>query len=366
MSIFTLAKRPVLDAAFILSLAVPGLAAAQPDEKLYVALEGEGKIAVVDTQARKVIRQIDLTEEMHGTRIALAPHNIQVAPDGKSVWVTANAGHHGHGAELHGEGAPPADQIIVIDPVTDTVLQRIPIGPAVHLSHVVLTPDSRLALVNSQDGNRIYKIDASSFGILGSVEVPGQGPHGIRISPDGARAYLAMLLGKNLGVLDLSSEQIRYFPAGGGAVQAGVTPDGKTAMVSVYAPPGIALWHGDMDHTDFIPLPPEAKGPVQMYPTPDGRFVYLADQGHYFGQPVSESVYKIDLAEAKVVRNIKAGKAPHGVVVSKSGDTVYVTNLLSGDVSVIDAGRDEEVARIAVGEEPNGISLWWQSTGGTP
>ena len=105
-------------------------------------------------------------------------------------------------------------------------------------------------------------------------------------------------------------------------------------------------------------LPQGAKGPIQMYSTPDSQFIYLADQGYYFEQPASDLVYKIDLLAGIVVKEIKAGSAPHGVVVSPDGAFVYVTNLLSNDVSVIDTATDTEVGRIPVGKEPNGVSFW--------
>lgn len=61
-----------------------------------------------------------------------------------------------------------------------------------------------------------------------------------------------------------------------------------------------------------------------------------------------------------------AGDAPHGVVVDKEGKFVYVTNLLSEDVSIFDTATNKEVARIKVGMMPNGISLWNKKMGGTP
>ena len=66
------------------------------------------------------------------------PHNVQVAPDNKSVWVTANAvdmsqkkvsfkivakaqADEGHGEEA---GMMPNDEIIVIDPLTDQIIKK--------------------------------------------------------------------------------------------------------------------------------------------------------------------------------------------------------------------------------------------------
>ncbi|MBI4121498.1 MAG: hypothetical protein HY470_00890, partial [Candidatus Ryanbacteria bacterium] len=68
-----------------------------PAQKLYVAAEGDGKIVVIDPAKRKVIKEIDLSVDHEGGKLSFAPHNVQVAPDGQSVWVTANvAGHMGH------------------------------------------------------------------------------------------------------------------------------------------------------------------------------------------------------------------------------------------------------------------------------
>jgi len=341
--------------------------AAEPPEKAYIALEGEGKIAVLDTHGRQVIRQIDLTETLDGESAVLAPHNVQVAPNGQSVWVTANRqGHHGHDQGDADRGAPALDQVIVIDPATDTIQRRIGIAPMAHLSHVVVTPDGRTAFVNAQNQQRIYRIDTGSYTIQGFTGVKEQGPHGLRLSPDGGSGYVAMLEGGTLGVLDTRSGGMRYVPLGGAAVQAGVTPDGRTALASVFNTKRLAIVDVASQALSFAELPAAAKGPLQLYPTPDSRYVYLADQGFYFEQPVGNVVYKIDLDTRQVVKTIPVGQAPHGVVVAANGKTAYITNLVSNDLSVIDTATDREVARIPVGQEPNGISLWSVAAGGTP
>ncbi len=353
--------------AAILALSVSALAA-DPGEKAYIALEGEGKIAVLDTQTRQVIKQIDLAESVDGMPVAFAPHNVQVAPNGKTVWVTANVhGHHEHEQTGHEDMAPvAADQLIVIDPVADVITRRMPIAARAHLSHVVVTADGRTAYVNAQQQQRIYKIDAAAYRVLGFTKVADQGPHGIRLAPDSSKAYVAMMQGKNLGIMDTASGGMRYVSLGGAAVQSGVTADGKMVFASLFDTKRVALYATETGQLDFVNLPSEAKGPLQLYATPDSRFVYVADQGYYLDQPVGEHVYKIDLATKQVLATIKTGKAPHGVVVAKNGRLVYVTNLLGDDISVIDTASDQEIARIPVGKEPNGISLWSAQSGGTP
>lgn len=357
---------------------------AQINEKAYVAIEGTGEIAVINTQSKTVIKKIDLTDHSHSAHgsVAYMPHNVQVAPNGKSVWVAANAmsaaSHNekqsvlpfvktARADEGHGNEAPSDDdQLIIIDPETDTIVKRISVGKGLHLAHVVLSPDSSFALATAQGTGAIYKINTATFEVEKNISATeGSAPHGLRISPDGKTAYIAMVKGKSIGVLDIEKFALNYIALDGAAVQTGVTPDGKYAVASVYNTKKLAVYNTQNKKLSYVALPSEANGPVQMYPTPDSRFIYMVDQGYYFNQPTSEVVYKIDLVEMKVVKSIKAGKAPHGIVVSKTGKFAYVTNLLSGDVSVIDTATDTEISKIEIGKEPNGISLWSKALGGT-
>lgn len=344
------------------------------NEKIYVAVEGSGEIAVIDANTKQVLKRINLSEDKNGMVVHYMPHNVQVAGDNKSVWVTANVGdkdmkmsfriipraeaNEGHGDEVVTGNSN--DEVIVIDPFSDVIVKRIELGQELHLSHVALTPDSLYAIVASQEKGIIYKINTATFEVEKSVATKkGDGPHGLRISPDGKTAYIAMLSGKSMGVLDITSFSLKDIPLSGAAVQTGVTPDGKYALASVYDAKNLAVYDIASAKLSYITLPKEAKGPVQIYPTPDSRFVYVADQGFYFDQPVGDTVYKIDLKEMKVVQTIKGGSAPHGVIVSRDGKFVYVTNLKSDDVSVIDTATEKEIAKIQVGNTPNGISLWY-------
>ena len=347
---------------------------AKIEDKIYVAVEEAGEIAVISAKDRTVIKRIDLSSDISGMKIGFMPHNIQVAPDNKSVWVTANAmdmnkakisffkilrvrADEGHGEE---GGMKINDEVIVIDPLTDKIIKRIEMGADLHLSHVALTSDSNYAIAAAQTKGVVYKINAKTYEVeMEAITEKGGEPHGLRISPDGKMAYIAMLKGKSIGVLDIEKMTLSYVPLKGAAVQAGVTPDGKYALASVYDTKSLAVYDIASQKLSYVDLPKEAKGPVQIYPSPDSRYVYVADQGYYFNQPNSDLVYKIDLQEMKVVQTIKGGTAPHGVAVSEDGKFVYVTNLLSDDLSVIDAEAGKEIARIKVGKMPNGVSLFY-------
>ncbi len=52
-------------------------------DKAYIALEGEGAVAVLDTQTNRIAKKIDLTDARTGMRYD--PHNVQAAPDGSYI-----------------------------------------------------------------------------------------------------------------------------------------------------------------------------------------------------------------------------------------------------------------------------------------
>ncbi len=371
----------------IFGLAVPlvvivlGLIVFQPnannkDARLYVAVEDAGRIDVISLKSQSVTAKIDLSDQESSGGVMYMAHNVQVAPDGKSVWATANA-MIGHRMSLkskvwnelfpsaYAEGAHDehlsavSDQVVVINPSTNKIIKRINIGGNLHLAHVVLTPDGKYALVTSQNNDTVYKIDTTTYRITENAKIrAGAMPHGLRVTPDSDTAYVALMGKKSLGRLNLANLAVDYVSLSGVPVQVGITSDGKFVMASVFTSKSIAILDVASDRLRYAVLPKESKGPLQIYPSPDSRYLYVADQGNDFGQPVGNNLYKINIMQAKTVQTIRVGTAPHGVVVAPDGGHTYVSNMESNDVSIVDNSVGKEVARVPVGQKPNGISYW--------
>src|SRR3989339_717575 len=187
------------------------------EDKIYVAVEEVGEIAVISAKDRAVIKRIDLSSDIGGKKIGFMPHNVQVAPDNKSVWVTANAmdmnkdkgsffriqkvsADEGHGEE---GGMKANDEIIVIDPLTDKIIKRIEMGTDLHLSHIALTPDSNYAIAAAQTKGVVYKINAQTYEVEREINTEKGGePHGVAVSKDGKFVYVTNLLSDDLSVID--------------------------------------------------------------------------------------------------------------------------------------------------------------------
>lgn len=316
--------------------------------KVYVANEAGGSVSVIDLQDSLKTTSIDLSDS---TGNVFLPHNVQTAPDGKSVWVTA-------------EDSNRINQLIVIDPNTSTIKGRVQLGKDLHLAHVVLDQVSKNAFVTAEETNEIIQVDAITYQVVRKFDLgAGHTPHGLRYSH--GKLYVANTDAKSMSVINVADGQVTEIPLGGMAVQTAVTSDDKFVLVSLYDTKEVIKYDLKSGLITRIPLPVTAQGPIQLYATPDSKLLYVADQGELLDRPVSNQVFVIDIEDAKVVSTIKAGNMAHGVVVSKDGQTVYVTNTMDNTVSIIEVATQKVIHTIPVGKEPNGISYWFE-TGGMP
>lgn len=319
-------------------------------KRVFVANEEGQSVSVIDAGTNTKLLNIDLSDSLV---THVMPHNVQVSPDGKCVWVTGIS---------HLES--DAEQVIVIDPVTNSVIRRVYIGHDLHLAHVVLDDTGENAFVTAYEGDKVYQVSALTYELVDSFQVDTLcGLHGMRYR-DG-KLYVADLDGYTLTIINVNSGEVTHVPVGGMAVQTAVTPDGHHVFVSLYDTREVARYTVSTQQLSKIPLPAGAQGPIQLYPTPDNKYLYICDQGGLLGRPSSNKVYVMDIAMDSIVAAVTVGNQSHGVVLSDDGRFAYVTNIADNSVSVISTANNTVIATIPVGAAPNGISYWY-GTGGMP
>jgi YVTN family beta-propeller protein len=336
--------------------------------KIYVADELAGTVSVVDAETNHRIGAIPLAYAHGAMGMVFAPHNIQAAPDGRTIWVTAPPPMQwtgcGDGDSLPPPPMPPGmdEEVVVIDPVADTILARIMLLPQgkdtmLHVAHVVLDRESRFAYISANFADEVIQIDARTFEETRRFELgPGRGPHGMRFCGD--KLVIANMGGKSLSVLDPAGGTVNEVPVGGVAVQVACSRDGRSAFATLYDTREVVRYDLAGGAISRMFLGPEARGPVQLYLAPDDRRLYVADQGVLFNQPAHNVLYVIDVPAGAVTGSIRVGRAPHGVSVSDDGRYAYVTNLWDATISAVDLSTQREAATIQVGDGPNGITYW--------
>uniref|UniRef100_UPI0030FC172F YncE family protein n=1 Tax=uncultured Acidovorax sp. TaxID=158751 RepID=UPI0030FC172F len=121
-------------------------------DKVYVANEGADTVSVLDAASFKTLASV---------RVGKAPHNVQVSPDGKVVWVTnngepaqtADASEHKEMAQGSHDAMGKPGAVWAIDTATNAVVAKVPVG--MHPAHVVVSPDGRFAYITNGGDNTV-------------------------------------------------------------------------------------------------------------------------------------------------------------------------------------------------------------------
>jgi len=267
-----------------------------------------------------------------GTAIPVAdPYNLYFTPDGKSAIVVAEAEH----------------RLDFRDPHTMKMQYAIEVPQCGGINHADFSIDGRYALFTCEFEGSIAKIDLVHRSVVGYLKltmpatrfkaVPRSGsvnpadteicsstkgmPQDIRISPDGKRFYVA----------DMEADGVHVI-------------DGDAFKKVGFIPTGVAA-HG-------------------IYPSRDGKQFYVANRGSHQIHGVRKgkgSVTVIDFASEKIVAQwpIPGGGSPDMGNVSADGKSLWLSGRFDDEVYRIDT-TSGAVTKIAVGQEPHGLTVWPQ------
>lgn len=307
---------------------------------VYSANEGDNSISAIDLR----------TGAIDTISIPVAPHNVDLTPDGKLLLAVGNPAAEGdHGSDGHGADGAADGQLVILDPQNaSTPKATVAVGS--HPAHVVADRLGR-AYVSLAGGDEIAVVDLAQAKVMGRIAT-GDYPHGLRLSPDETQLYVANVEDGSVSVIDTQAlSQVARIPVGTAPVQVGFTPSGDQVYVSLRDENRVAVIDtSTREVTNRIEVGPN---PIQMFATPDGAFVYVANQGTD-AEP-NNTVSVIDTATGQVVKTLTTGGGAHGVSASTDGAFVFVTNIADDTVSIIDVGSQEVVKTVPVGDRPNGI-----------
>jgi len=265
------------------------------------------------------------------------PHNVAIAPDGKSWYVSI----------AHGT---PWGSVWKYATGSDSLLGRVGVG--MFPTTIGLSPDGEWAFVPNSDfhGDRggINTVSVIFTPELRQVtEIPTcDMPHGSRVNHAGSSVYIACMMSDELVVID---------PSRLGIVK-------RVALGSGH--PMSAVEHARMDAKPDSAVPHRAPGAASstlpgqnpdclttyVSVSPDDRLIYLAcNHGN--------ELQVRDAATYELVRRLPTGAGAYNVEPSPDGRWVLVTNKKAQSVSVFDTRTWAEAARIATTKRiPHGIA----------
>jgi YVTN family beta-propeller protein len=243
--------------------------------------------------------------------VGRAPHEGFITPDGRELWVAVRGQNWVSVIDLHrseGRDRDANDQSVDRGFVGQEIARiRTAAGPAM----VAFSPDGRRAFVNHDRAPELDVIDVRSHRIIRRITGldPGFSPN-LAVSPDGAEVWLTHKGSGRTSVVDARRLQLLT-----------VLDTGPVT-----------------NHVNFV-----AK--------PDGIFAYVT-----VGQANRTLVFRIHGAHPEQVTEIpSSGFEPHGIWPSPDNTRVYVGVEKSDAVDVIDTDRQQVIATLRVGQEPQAL-----------
>ncbi|MFD8500776.1 YncE family protein [Amycolatopsis sp. NPDC059657] len=258
-------------------------------------------ISVIDAESRKLVDTIDIAPD-HG------PHDLQWDAATDNLYVAVESGEGRTGA------------ILMIDPATRKVLDRIPVdadGP----HWFAITPDSSRIYTANKETPFVSVVDLIAGKMTDRVEVPST--EGIAALP--GRVIVAGPVfraeerteANGLRVIDTDTDFVTQVVGTDEPVTAvHATTSGKLLVSEVPAsvgPEGLVMGEGmlriyDADSLELLKRVPIGAGALSIRSTADGAFAFVANSG-------SGTVTVLDIAAMEVVNTLAADAGAHGMAV---------------------------------------------------
>ncbi len=312
-------------------------------ERVYVPNIKSRDIYVIDPASLKVV-------DHYG--VGRAPQHIVPSWDLKTLWVTGSA-----------ESATLLGSLAAIDPRTGKVAETLPIEDAYNM---YFTPDGASAIVVAESRRRLEYRDPHTMKLQGTLAMPECiGLNHADFSADGRTAVFTCEFSGSLARIDVANRKLLgmlKLKRGGMPQDVRISPDGRLFYVANMMTDGVHLIDADaFEEVGFIPT---GVGTHGLYPSRDGTKLYVANRGtHMAGGPPHGpgSVSVVDFATRTVVANwpIPGGGSPDMGNVSADGGHLWLSGRFDGVVYRIDTGTGE-VAKVPVGQQPHGLTIWPQ------
>jgi YVTN family beta-propeller protein len=246
--------------------------------------------------------------------------------------------------------------VSVIDPSTFQVVDTL--TGVMWPEHVTPDWDMTKLYIDGGDG-WLTVIDPTTGKENGSRIFVGN-PYNLYFTPDGTTALVVQELLNNIQFYDRKTWQPNgnvHFPFSG-VDHLDFSADGSYALVTTEYNGWV--FKLDIKKMQIVDQFNVGGLPIDVKLSPDGKLFYISNQG-------TGGVNIVDPVAMKAVGFIPTGRGAHGLLVSRSGQSMYVTNRLEGTIAVIDFASKTVTKQWAIpgggspdmaSLDPDGTQLW--------
>lgn len=273
---------------------IHGLALRPDGNLLFVTVESDHTLRLVDTKTGQITTTIKLTGR---------PNECAVTPDGRYVAIPIRDGN----------------SVDIVDVTQKKIVKVLPIKEP---HNAVSTASNRYLFVSSMGSNEINVIDLKTMSFSSIIPAGGR-PRPYVISADGKTMYVAVSNLHGFDIVDIPNKKVLArveMPAkhsGAPRARQNETPDTFTH--------GLAL-------------------------TPDGKELWVTSL-------LDDCIYIYDLQTRKFTGRLDTGDGPNWVVFTPDGKYGCVSNTDSDDVSIFDVKKHRQVACVKVGKVPKRLAV---------
>lgn len=317
-------------------------------QNMAVALRGSGQIAIIDLSDYSIAATYN---------IGIGLQSIDISPDQQFFYVTDNPG---------GQGATSPDLLWVVNVGTGAIADSIALGGAPW--GVKVHPDGTKAYVTLNKDQLLVVVDLTLNSVASTIALPGEST-GLDISPDGSVVCIPNMWDDTISFFNTSAETLTTIgpvPGSGNASwEVAISPDGNYCWigdgegggtVSVYSTSTYALMASiQLSVADTSGGQDQSPNPIVF--SPDGNRVYVA------GKYTSE-VMVLDAVNYNQLSTIPTSTTdtenPKRLAADFDGSRLFLSSDGDDFISVIDLTTDTEVEVINFnsGDRPNGLVLY--------
>jgi YVTN family beta-propeller protein len=283
------------------------------------------------------------------------PHNLAVAPDGASYYVSV----------AHGT---PYGSLWKLAAAGNAVLGMA--QTELFPTTIALTPDGQYAFVANSDfhgdhprENVVSVVHTATMRKITDLPACDM-PHGVKANHAGTRVYVSCMHSDELLEYEVGTLALRRRVATGAAHDRGghgacaptfvaVSPDDRRLYVACNHANSLQVW--DAATLERLAEVPVGKGAYNVEPSADGTLVVVTNKK-------DRSVSLVDARALKEIARVPTSKPlVHGIAFSPAGRVVYIScesvGSDPGAVDVIDLAARKVVASVPVPGQPTGIAI---------